>query len=162
FHRIPALWLLHRMHHADLDYDLTTGLRFHPLELVISFALKSACVVALGAPAWAALAFEIALNGLALFNHANASLPTWLEPFARALVVTPDMHRVHHSVVPAETHSNFGFNLSIWDRLFYTYRAAPAAGPEKMTIGLPQFRGERELRLDRMLTQPFRNADENE
>ncbi|MFO1137138.1 MAG: sterol desaturase family protein [Rhodoblastus sp.] len=157
FHRLPVLWRLHRMHHADLDYDLTTALRFHPLEIAISFALKIAAVLALGAPPWAALAFEILLNGLALFNHANATLPKAVEPLARALIVTPDMHRVHHSIEPAETHSNFGFNLSIWDRLFGLYRAAPATGQDGMTIGLPILRDEAELRLDRMLTQPFRD-----
>lgn len=156
FHRTPLLWRLHRMHHADLDYDLTTALRFHPLEIALSFALKVGSVVALGAPAWAALAFEILLNGLAMFNHANATLPKAVEPIVRAIFVTPDMHRVHHSVEPAETHSNFGFNLSVWDRLFGLYRAAPAKGQERMTIGLPILRDEGELRLDRMLTQPFR------
>ena len=160
FHRIPALWRLHRMHHADLDYDLTTALRFHPFELAISFVLKSATVVALGVPPWAALAFEILLNGLALFNHANATLPKAMEPFVRAILVTPDMHRVHHSIVATETHSNFGFNLSIWDRLFRVYRAEPSGGQEGMTIGLPILRDERELRLDRMLTQPFRSERE--
>ena len=158
FHRIPMLWRLHRMHHADLDYDLTTALRFHPFELAISFALKIAAVVALGAPAWAALAFEVMLNGLAMFNHANAALPKRLEPFVRALIVTPDMHRVHHSIVPAETHSNFGFNLSLWDRIFGVYKPAPTGGHEGMTVGLPILRDERELRLDRMLTQPFREG----
>lgn len=157
FHRVPVLWRLHRMHHADLDYDLTTALRFHPFEIALSFALKIAAIVALGAPAWAALAFEVILNGLAMFNHANATLPKPLEPFVRAIFVTPDMHRVHHSVDPAETHSNFGFNLSVWDRLFGVYRAEPANGQDGMTIGLPILRDERELRLDRMLTQPFRD-----
>ena len=157
FHRVPALWRLHRMHHADLDYDLTTALRFHPLEIAISFVVKIAAVVALGAPAWTALAFEILLNGLALFNHANAALPKMLEPVVRVILVTPDMHRVHHSIDPAETHSNFGFNLSLWDRLSGLYRAAPAKGQEGMTIGLPILRDERELQLDRMLTQPFRD-----
>lgn len=158
FHRIPVLWRLHRMHHADLDYDLTTALRFHPLEIALSFALKIAAVVALGAPAWAALVFEILLNGLAMFNHANATLPKRLEPLVRALIVTPDMHRVHHSIVPAETHSNFGFNLSLWDRLFRVYEPAPTGGQEGMKIGLPILRDARELRLDRMLTQPFREG----
>ena len=158
FHRVPVLWRLHRMHHADLDYDLTTALRFHPIEIVLSFLIKIAAVVALGAPAWAALAFEAILNGLAMFNHANATLPKALEPVVRALIVTPDMHRVHHSIEPTETHSNFGFNLSVWDRLFGVYREAPAKGHEGMTIGLPILRDEKELRLDRMLTQPFREG----
>ena len=157
FHRAPVLWRLHRVHHADLDYDLTTALRFHPLEIVLSLLIKIVAVVALGAPAWAALAFEVMLNGLALFNHANATLPKTIEPIVRALIVTPDMHRVHHSIVAAETHANFGFNLSIWDRMFGVYRAAPTGGQEGMTVGLPILRDEKELRLDRMLTQPFRD-----
>ena len=156
FHRIPWLWRLHRMHHADLDYDVTTALRFHPLEIALSMLIKMAAVAALGAPVESVIAFEIALNGLALFNHANAGLPPRVEPFVRWLLVTPDMHRVHHSVEPAETNSNFGFNLSVWDRLFRVYRAAPAAGQAGMEIGLPDFREEGELRLDRMLTQPWR------
>jgi sterol desaturase/sphingolipid hydroxylase (fatty acid hydroxylase superfamily) len=157
FHRVPWLWRLHRMHHADLDYDVTTALRFHPLEIVLSVLIKMAAVVLIGAPSAAVVAFEIVLNALAMFNHANASLPSRLEPWARLVFVTPDMHRVHHSVVPAETHSNFGFNLSAWDRMFGVYRANPAAGQGAMTIGLPVFREEGELRLDRMLTQPWRS-----
>lgn len=156
FHRVPLLWRFHRMHHADLDCDVTTALRFHPVEIALSVAIKMAAVVLIGAPPAAVVAFEIILNALAMFNHANSSLPAAVEPLARALVVTPDMHRVHHSIDPAETHSNFGFNLSIWDRLFRTYRAAPAKGVDGMTIGLPNFRDPRELRLDRLLTQPFR------
>ncbi|MDE2363865.1 MAG: sterol desaturase family protein [Hyphomicrobiales bacterium] len=156
FHRIPWLWRLHRMHHADLDYDVTTALRFHPGEIVLSVLVKMAAAVALGAPPGSVVAFEIVLNAFAMFNHANASLPSRLEPVARLLVVTPDMHRVHHSVEPAETNSNFGFNLSIWDRAFGLYRTEPAAGRAKLSIGLPCFRSPRELRLDRMLTQPWR------
>ena len=159
FHRAPWLWRLHRMHHADLDYDVTTALRFHPLEILLSVVIKMGAVLALGAPAVAVVAFEIVLNALAMFNHANAGLPPRVEKLARLVFVTPDMHRVHHSVVPAETHSNFGFNLSIWDRLFRVYRAAPAAGQGGMTIGLPILRDEGELRLDRMLTQPWRSAE---
>ncbi|MEK7246825.1 MAG: sterol desaturase family protein [Pseudomonadota bacterium] len=156
FHAVPALWRLHRMHHADLDFDVTTGTRFHPIEIVLSMLIKVAVVVGLGAPAVAVLAFEVALSATALFNHANARLPAALDRALRLLVVTPDMHRVHHSAVAAETNSNFGFNLPWWDRLFGTYRAEPAAGHEAMTIGLAAFRDPRELRLDRMLTQPFR------
>ena len=156
FHEIGWLWRFHRLHHADLDYDVTTALRFHPVEIVLSVVIKMAAVVALGAPALAVVAFEIILNALAMFNHANAGLPPRIEPLARLLFVTPDMHRVHHSVDPVETNSNFGFNLSIWDRLFRRYRAAPAAGQGGMTIGLPVLREEAELRLDRMLTQPWR------
>jgi len=135
---------------------VTTALRFHPLEIALSMLIKMAAVAALGAPVESVIAFEIALNGLALFNHANAGLPPRVERFVRWLLVTPDMHRVHHSVEPAETNSNFGFNLSVWDRLFRVYRAAPAAGQAGMEIGLPDFREEGELRLDRMLTQPWR------
>lgn len=156
FHRVPWLWRLHRMHHADLDYDVTTALRFHPLEIALSMLVKMAAVAALGAPVESVIAFEIVLNALAQFNHANAGLPPRVEPFVRWLLVTPDMHRVHHSVEPVETHSNFGFNLSVWDRLFRLYRAQPAAGQTGMKIGLPIFRDEGELRLDRMLTQPWR------
>ena len=155
-HAVPALWRLHRMHHADLDFDFTTGNRFHPIEIVLSMVWKLVIVVALGAPALAVLGFEVLLNAIAMFNHGNVRLPERLDRCLRWLVVTPDMHRVHHSVVPAETNSNFGFNLPWWDRLLGSYRAAPAAGHERMTIGLEQFRDPRELRLDRMLLQPFR------
>ena len=156
FHAVPALWRLHRMHHADLGFDVTTGARFHPIEIVFSMLIKAAAIAALGAPAVAVLAFEIALSATAMFNHANARLPLGLDRWVRLVVVTPDMHRVHHSAVPVETNSNFGFNLPWWDRLFGTYRAQPAAGHEAMTLGLAVFRDARELRLDKMLTQPFR------
>ena len=156
FHAVPALWRLHRMHHADLGFDVTTGARFHPIEIVLSMLIKAAAVVGLGAPALAVLAFEIALSATAMFNHANARLPARLDRGIRLVVVTPDMHRVHHSAVPAETNSNFGFNLPWWDRLFGTYRAEPAAGHEAMTLGLATFRDPGELRLDKMLIQPFR------
>ena len=156
FHAVPVLWRLHRMHHADLGFDVTTGARFHPIEIVFSMLIKAAAIAALGAPAVAVLAFEIALSATAMFNHANARLPLGLDRWVRLLVVTPDMHRVHHSAVPVETNSNFGFNLPWWDRLFGTYRAQPAAGHEAMTLGLAVFRDARELRLDKMLTQPFR------
>jgi sterol desaturase/sphingolipid hydroxylase (fatty acid hydroxylase superfamily) len=156
FHAVPALWRLHRMHHADLDFDVTTGLRFHPVEILLSMVIKLAVVLALGAPAVAVLLFEVLLNATSMFNHANLRLPAWLDRPLRLVLVTPDMHRVHHSVVPRETNSNFGFSLALWDRLFGTYRAQPAAGHEVMTIGIEQFRDRRELRLDRMLTQPLR------
>jgi sterol desaturase/sphingolipid hydroxylase (fatty acid hydroxylase superfamily) len=156
FHAVPALWRLHRVHHADLELDATTGLRFHPIEILLSMAIKIAAVAALGAPAAAVLAFEVLLNAGALFSHANLALPRGLDAVLRAVLVTPAMHRVHHSVVRAETDSNFGFCLSWWDRLFGTYRAAPAAGPDRVTIGLEAFRDPAELRLDRLLTQPFR------
>lgn len=159
FHAVPVLWRLHRMHHADLDFDVTTGLRFHPVEILLSMIIKLMVVVALGAPAVAVLAFEVLLNATAMFNHANLRLPERLDRMLRLVVVTPDMHRVHHSVVPRETNSNFGFSLAVWDRVFGTYRDQPAAGHEAMTIGIGQFRDPRELRLDRMLTQPLREDD---
>lgn len=159
FHAVPALWRLHRMHHADLEFDTTTGLRFHPVEIVLSMLLKLAVVAALGAPAVAVLLFEVLLNASSMFNHGNVRLPLALDRMLRWLVVTPDMHRVHHSVLPRETNSNFGFNLACWDRLFGTYRDQPAAGHDAMTIGIGQFRATRELRLDRMLLQPFRDDD---
>ncbi|WP_111412759.1 sterol desaturase family protein [Billgrantia lactosivorans] len=155
FHAVPWLWRLHRMHHADLEFDVTTGLRFHPLEILISMAIKVAVVTLLGAPAVAVLIFEVLLNATSLFNHGNVRLPEWLERRLRLVVVTPDMHRVHHSIVRRETDSNFGFNLPWWDRLFGTYRDQPGAGHLGMTLGIEAFRDPRELRLDRMLIQPF-------
>lgn len=156
FHAVPALWRLHRMHHADLDFDVTTGLRFHPVEILLSMVIKLAVVMALGAPPVAVLIFEVLLNATSMFSHANLRLPAWLDRTLRPILVTPDMHRVHHSVDRRETDSNFGFNLAIWDRLFGTYIAQPAAGHAGMTIGVEQFRDARELRLDRMLAQPLR------
>jgi sterol desaturase/sphingolipid hydroxylase (fatty acid hydroxylase superfamily) len=156
FHAVPALWRLHRMHHADLDFDVTTGLRFHPIEILLSMVIKLTVVAALGAPALAVLLFEVLLNATSTFNHSNVRIPLGSERVLRWLVVTPDMHRVHHSILLRETNSNFGFNLPWWDRLFGTYRAQPAAGHEAMTIGIEQFRDSRELGLDRMLLQPFR------
>lgn len=155
FHRVPWLWRLHRMHHADTEFDVTTALRFHPLEILISMGIKIAAVVALGAPPLAVLIFEVVLNAAAMFNHGNVRLPARLDPWLRCLVVTPDMHRVHHSVIRRETDSNFGFNLPWWDRLFGTYCEQPAAGHLGMTIGIGSFRELRDLRLDRMLIQPF-------
>ena len=157
FHRVPWLWRLHRMHHADLDIDVSTGLRFHPFEILISLAIKIATVIAFGIPPVAVIVFEVVLNATSLFNHSNVRMPPWLDRVVRMLVVTPDMHRVHHSVDSREHNSNFGFNLPWWDRLFRTYRPQPAAGHDGMTIGLPVFRDRKELRLDRLLTQPFRN-----
>lgn len=136
FHRVPLLARLHRMHHVDLDFDVTTGLRFHPIEIVLSLLIKFAAVVALGAPAAAVLLFELALNLGSLFNHGNIRIPGAIDHALRWLVVTPDMHRVHHSIVPEEINSNFGFFLSWWDRLFGTYSAAPRAGHDAMTIGV--------------------------
>ncbi len=156
FHAVPALWRVHRMHHADLDFDVTTGVRFHPIEVVLSMLIKFAVVVALGAPALGVLIFEVLLNATSMFNHGNVRIPIRLDRYLRWLLVTPDMHRVHHSIVVGETNSNFGFNLPWWDRLLGTYRDQPAAGHDGMTIGIEQFRVARELWLDRMLLQPFR------
>jgi len=156
FHAVPGLWRLHRMHHADLDFDATTGLRFHPVEILISMGIKLAVVAALGPPAVAVLLFEVLLNATALFNHANINLPRGLDRVLRLVVVTPDMHRVHHSIDPRETNSNYGFNLPFWDRLLGTYVAQPGKGHEGMEIGIEQFRTRRDLWLDRMLIQPLR------
>jgi sterol desaturase/sphingolipid hydroxylase (fatty acid hydroxylase superfamily) len=158
FHAVPALWRLHRMHHTDLDFDVTTGARFHPIEIVLSMLIKLAAVVVLGAPPVAVVIFEVVLNATAMFNHGNLRLPAGVDRLLRLVVVTPDMHRVHHSILPAETNSNFGFNLPWWDRLLGTYRAQPAAGHEAMTIGIELFREAGDQRLDRMLIQPFRGA----
>jgi sterol desaturase/sphingolipid hydroxylase (fatty acid hydroxylase superfamily) len=158
FHAAPTLWRLHRVHHADLDFDVTTGVRFHPLEILISTAIKCAVVAAIGAPVIAVLVFEVLLNATAMFNHANASAPPPVERWLRWLVVTPDMHRVHHSVRYEESSSNFGFNLPWWDRLFGTYKPQPGAGHEGMTIGVDAFRAPEEGRLDRLLIQPFRDT----
>jgi len=157
FHHVPLLWRLHRMHHADLDIDVTTGVRFHPLEILLSLAIKMAAVVLLGVPALAVLIFEVLLNATSMFNHSNVALPPPLERLARWIVVTPAMHQVHHSIAREETDSNFGFNLPWWDRLFGTYRDRPAAGEQGIVIGLPVFRDVGELRIAKLLTQPFRN-----
>ena len=154
-HKIPILWRIHRMHHADTGFDLTTALRFHPLEIVLSMFWKAAIVVALGAPPVAVLVFEIVLNGSAMFNHANVKLPLSLDRLLRLAIVTPDMHRVHHSIVQAETDSNYGFNLSVWDRLFGTYRPQPAAGYDGLEIGLETWRDERPANVWWALKLPF-------
>ena len=157
FHAVPALWRLHRMHHADLDYDVTTGARFHPIEILLSMLIKFSAILVLGPPAVAVLIFEVALNATAMFNHGNVRLPRGLDRVLRLLVVTPDMHRVHHSIEDHETNSNFGFNLSVWDRLFGTYKDQPDAGHTDMTIGIREYRNEQEVdRLPGMLALPFR------
>lgn len=156
FHAVPGLWRLHRMHHADLEIDVTTGLRFHPIEILLSILIKFSVVAVLGAPALAVLIFEVLLNATSMFNHSNVRIPFGVDRVLRWFVVTPDMHRVHHSILTRETNSNFGFNLPWWDRLLGTYRAQPEAGHEGMTIGIEQFRDTRELGLDKMLLQPFR------
>jgi sterol desaturase/sphingolipid hydroxylase (fatty acid hydroxylase superfamily) len=155
FHAVPALWRLHMMHHADLDFDLTTGLRFHPIEIVLSTGIKLAAVVVFGPPLLGVLLFEVLLNATAMFNHGNIRIPISIDRVLRFFVVTPDMHRVHHSVVIKETNSNFGFNLPWWDRLLGTYRDQPAAGHQEMTIGLSQFRDAKRLTLPWMLALPF-------
>ena len=155
FHAVPTLWRLHMMHHADMDYDVTTGTRFHPIEIILSMVIKAAAIVVLGAPALGVIIFEILLNGTAMFNHGNFFIPLSLDRVLRLFVVTPDMHRVHHSVFPSEANSNFGFNLPWWDRLMGTYRAQPMKGHEGMTIGLNQFRDPSGLTLPWMIVLPF-------
>jgi sterol desaturase/sphingolipid hydroxylase (fatty acid hydroxylase superfamily) len=156
FHRVPVLWRLHRMHHSDLDVDVTTGARFHPLEILLSLGIKFVVIVSVGASPLSVLVFEILLNATSMFNHGNVRVPPAVERLLRLLVVSPDMHRVHHSILRQETDSNFGFNFPWWDRIFGSYRPQPEAGHETMTLGLEEFRDGKELRLDRMLTQPFR------
>ena len=156
-HAVPALWRLHRVHHADLDYDLTTGTRFHPLEIVLSMGIKFATISLLGAPVLAVVVFEVVLSACATFNHGNIRLPEGLDRALRWFLVTPDMHRVHHSVEIDETNSNFGFNLTWWDRLFGTYREQPRAGQLGMTIGLLNHTDPQEVaRLPGMLMMPFK------
>ncbi|KLN64581.1 MULTISPECIES: sterol desaturase family protein [Vibrio] len=158
FHRIPILWRLHRMHHADQDIDVTTGTRFHPIEIILSMWIKIGLVLMFGVSPIAVIVFEIILNASAMFNHSNAFLPLKIDGMLRKVIVTPDMHRIHHSVIEKETHSNFGFFLSIWDRMFNTYRAQPVLGHENVKIGIPMFQSRTEQRLDKMLTQPFRRT----
>lgn len=155
FHLVPPLWRLHRMHHTDLDIDVTTGSRFHPVEIIISMGIKMVIVGLLGAPAWSVVAFEVLLNATAMFNHSNISMPLGIDRVLRCFVVTPDMHRVHHSVIIGETNSNYGFNLPWWDRLFRTYHAQPAAGHIGMRIGLANYRERKYLTLPWMLVIPF-------
>jgi sterol desaturase/sphingolipid hydroxylase (fatty acid hydroxylase superfamily) len=158
-HAVPALWRLHRVHHADPDYDLTTGARFHPLEIVLSMLVKLATVAVLGAPVVAVIVFEILLNAMAMFNHANVRLPARVDRVLRRIVVTPDMHRVHHSVEDDETNSNFGFNLPWWDRLFGTYRDQPRGGHEGMTIGIRGYHRPQDVSwLPGLLALPFRGG----
>jgi sterol desaturase/sphingolipid hydroxylase (fatty acid hydroxylase superfamily) len=160
FHAVPALWRLHMVHHADLDFDVTTGLRFHPLEIVLSMVIKLAAITVLGPPAIAVLVFETLLNATAMFNHGNVRLSLAVDRVLRCFVVTPDMHRVHHSVTISETNSNFGFNLPLWDRFLGTYRDQPANGHEKMTIGLDRFQERRHQSLPWLLALPFVDRSE--
>ncbi len=155
FHRVNILWYLHKMHHTDLDIDVTTGARFHPAEILLSMEIKIAAVALIGSPAWSVLMFEVLLNATSMFNHSNIRILARADRILRMLVVTPDMHRVHHSVVAAETNSNFGFNFPWWDRLFGTYRDQPSGGHEIMSIGLPDYRDKKYLTLPWMLAAPF-------
>jgi sterol desaturase/sphingolipid hydroxylase (fatty acid hydroxylase superfamily) len=155
FHAFPVFWRLHMMHHSDLDFDTTTGVRFHPLEVLLSMGIKIGAVFVLEIGPLAVILFEILLNATSLFNHGNVRLPQAIDRVLRLFLVTPEMHRVHHSVIIRETNSNFGFNLPWWDRLFGTYRSGPAAGHEGMTIGLSHFRDPGELTLPRLLILPF-------
>ena len=158
FHAVPILWRAHRVHHADTDFDVTTGVRFHPLEIAVSTAFKCVVIAAIGAQPIAVIVFEILLNATSMFEHANGRVPESVDRWLRWILITPDMHRVHHSSVVEETNSNFGFNIPYWDRLFGTYRAQPAAGHDAMQIGLEIFRSADEIRLDRVLMQPFRSS----
>lgn len=153
FHALPWLWRLHRVHHTDPDLDASSGLRFHPGEIMLSLIYKAGVVLAVGVDPWTVLAFEATLNAASIFTHGNIGLPDVVDSAVRKLVVTPDMHRVHHSVVPAETDSNFGFFLSVWDRIFRTHRAAPAAGQEAVTLGIPGYA--QSIGLWRLLAMPF-------
>lgn len=161
-HKVPVLWRLHQVHHADLDVDLTTGIRFHPVEIILSALLKAALVALLGIDPWVVLLFEAALNASSVLTHANAHLPDRVDTMLRWVVCTPDMHRVHHSVVRAETDSNYGFCLSVWDRLFGTLRQAPAAGQFGATLGLPQHRDPSRLGLGALLLMPVRRMTRSE
>lgn len=155
-HALPVFWRLHQVHHADLDVDLTTGTRFHPFEIFISMVYKSAVVAALGVDPWVVLAFEAVLNGFAVFTHGNIALPGWLDHGLRFVVCTPDMHRIHHSISPRETDSNFGFFLSVWDRLCGTMIQAPAKGQSGVELGLASFRNPEQVTLAKILVMPFR------
>ncbi|MEL6423651.1 MAG: sterol desaturase family protein [Pseudomonadota bacterium] len=154
-HRIPFLWRLHKVHHSDVDIDVTTAIRFHPGEIALSMLFKIALVFLIGPAAIAVVAFEILLNGAAMFNHANVALPRWLDRLLRLFLVTPDMHRVHHSTIVRETDSNFGFSLSLWDRVFRTYRAQPEGGHTGMKIGLEEYQDARPTRFTWALALPF-------
>lgn len=161
-HTVPMFWRFHRVHHSDVDLDVTSGARFHTIEILISMLIKLAAICIIGPPAWGILLFEIILNGTAMFNHSNIRLPLGLDRIVRTVLVTPDMHRVHHSVHRDETDSNYGFNLPWWDYIFGTYTAQPRDGHDEMTIGLHAFRASRDQDLDRLLVQPFRTESEDD
>jgi sterol desaturase/sphingolipid hydroxylase (fatty acid hydroxylase superfamily) len=156
-HKVPLLWRLHQVHHADRDIDVTTAIRFHPIEIALSMLVKIGLVYLLGAPAAAVIAFEVILNGCAMFNHANIRLPRAVDRALRLVIVTPDMHRVHHSVIRSEHDANYGFNLSLWDRLFGTYIPEPSGGHHAMTIGLEPYQTDAPNRLGWSLLLPFRS-----
>ena len=155
FHSAPLLWRLHMVHHSDMDIDVTTGVRFHPIEIMLSLGIKMMAVILIGAPPASVLIFEIILNGTSMFNHGNVRYYQWIESFLRLLVVTPEMHRVHHSTIRWETNSNLGFNFPWWDRLFGTYRDQPAKGHLEMTIGLDQYKEPQKLTLPWLIVLPF-------
>lgn len=155
FHAVPVLWKIHMVHHADPDYDVTTAVRFHPVEALLSMVLKMAGVAIIGASPTSVLAFEVILNGMAMFNHANVRMPAFVDRILRWMVVTPDMHRIHHSIFPRENNRNFGFNLPWWDYMFGTYLASPSRGHERMTFGLKKFRSPACLKLLNILKLPF-------
>ena len=155
FHKIPFLWLIHRVHHTDPQFDVTTGVRFHPFEIILSMLLKMLIVLLLGAPVVAVIVFELILNGLAMFNHGNVNLPIKIDRYLRYFIVTPDMHRVHHSQIRVETDSNYGFFLPVWDRLFGTYRDQPERGHLQMKIGLKEFEASDVVSLISLILQPF-------
>ncbi len=155
FHHVPLLWRLHKIHHIDQEIDVTTGLRFHPLEIILSVLIKSTAVILLGVPVMAVVIFEILLNATAMFNHGNVKLPATIDRILRWIIVTPDMHRVHHSVIMSETNSNFGFNLPWWDRIFRTYQARPAAGHDGMKIGLQDYQDVEKTGLWSLIIIPF-------
>ena len=154
-HKVPLFWRFHRMHHSDVDIDVSTAIRFHPIEIVLSMIYKVGWVIVLGAPAWAVILFEIILNGVAMFNHSNTKLPLWLDRLARMIIVTPDMHRVHHSTIPTETDSNYGFNFPFWDKMFGTYIPQPREGHDDMSIGIAEWQDERPTKLGWALSVPF-------
>ena len=157
FHKVPFLWRLHRTHHTDLDYDVTTGSRFHPLSILISAFIKLALILILGPLAIAVVLAEVLLNATAMFNHSNIKIPVRLVKLLRNFVVTPDMHRIHHSVDAVEHNRNFGFNFPWWDRLFGTYLAEPKLGQEAMGIGINGFEDDSSISLQHLLTQPFKD-----
>lgn len=161
FHYLPILWRLHLVHHTDLDLDVTTGIRFHPIEIIISAAIKITAVLLFGLPISAVIFYEVMMNAASMFNHGNIYIPSGTDWLLRLFIVTPDMHRVHHSVIVKETNSNFGNSFSWWDRLLGTYRYQPAEGYQNMTIGLQEFRDAKHLRLPKLLILPFRGRSDN-